>query len=148
MAHLGQTPRARQQVSNHVSAGRPNGGAATDNAVQQVASHNVAGQAGSENVLGFENAEQIVTGSAVARAVPDVHLTRFAAYFVALNAEVEVSCPREARATLPRHAGILLTWRTFRSDPQRSPQPVVHRCDGLSDPSSTFRGTCMLAFRA
>lgn len=57
--------KARQQVESHVSAGRAEGG----------------------DVTGFVNAEQIVTGSAVARAVLDVHLTRFAAYFVALNAD-------------------------------------------------------------
>ena len=55
---------------------------------EQVASHNVAGQAGSENVLGFENAELIVTNNlGKPRTIPDVHLTRFAAYFVALNAD-------------------------------------------------------------
>ena len=55
---------------------------------EQVASHNVAGQAGSENVLGFENAERIITNNlGKPRAIPDVHLTRFAAYFVALNAD-------------------------------------------------------------
>ena len=55
---------------------------------EQVASHNVAGRAGSENVLGFENAERIITNNlGKPRAIPDVHLTRFAAYFVALNAD-------------------------------------------------------------
>lgn len=55
---------------------------------EQVASHNAAGQPGSENVLGFENAEKIVTNNlGKPRTIPDVHLTRFAAYFVALNAD-------------------------------------------------------------
>lgn len=61
--------KARQQVESHVSAGRPNDGAATDNAGH------------------FANTETITRVGFGERAVPDVHLTRFAAYFVALNAD-------------------------------------------------------------
>lgn len=52
--------RARQQVGNHVNAGGDQ----------------------------FVDANKMITaGKGAARAVPDVHLTRFAAYFVALNAD-------------------------------------------------------------
>ena len=61
--------KARQQVESHVSAGRPNNGAATDNAGH------------------FANTETITRVGFGERTVPDVHLTRFAAYFVALNAD-------------------------------------------------------------
>lgn len=61
--------KARQQVESHVSAGRPNDGAATDNAGH------------------FANTETITRVGFGERTVPDVHLTRFAAYFVALNAD-------------------------------------------------------------
>ena len=55
---------------------------------EQVASHVSAGQSGSGSVNGFENAERIITNNlGKPRAIPDVHLTRFAAYFVALNAD-------------------------------------------------------------
>ena len=55
---------------------------------EQVASHVSAGQSGSGSVNGFENAERITTNNlGKPRTIPDVHLTRFAAYFVALNAD-------------------------------------------------------------
>lgn len=54
---------------------------------EQVRSHIAAGQHEGADDRNFVNAEQVVTGSAVPRTVPDVHLTRFAAYFVALNAD-------------------------------------------------------------
>lgn len=55
---------------------------------EQVASHVSAGQSGSGSINGFENAERITTNNlGKPRTIPDVHLTRFAAYFVALNAD-------------------------------------------------------------
>lgn len=55
---------------------------------EQVASHVSAGQSGSGSVNGFESAERITTNNlGKPRTIPDVHLTRFAAYFVALNAD-------------------------------------------------------------
>lgn len=46
-----------------------------------VAAHGNAGHDHFEDVLG-----KVAIGSGASRSVPDVHLTRFAAYFVALNA--------------------------------------------------------------
>lgn len=55
---------------------------------EQVASHVSAGQSGSGSVNGFESADRIITNNlGKPRSIPDVHLTRFAAYFVALNAD-------------------------------------------------------------
>lgn len=49
---------------------------------QQVDAHVNAGHDHFEDVLG-----KVAIGSGASRSVPDVHLTRFAAYFVALNAD-------------------------------------------------------------
>lgn len=59
---------------------------------EQVSSHVSAGHANSENILGnggghFVNTETVTRVGFGERTVPDVHLTRFAAYFVALNAD-------------------------------------------------------------
>ena len=54
---------------------------------EQVKSHVSAGRAEVQDDMHFVNTERIVTGSAVPRTVPDVRLSRFAAYFVALNAD-------------------------------------------------------------
>lgn len=59
--------KARQQVESHVSAGRANNGDVTDQ--------------------NFVNTERPMLVGRGERMVPDVHLTRFAAYFVALNAD-------------------------------------------------------------
>ena len=61
--------KARQQVESHIAAGQPNGGGVTDNAGH------------------FVNTETVTRVGFGDRTVPDVHLTRFAAYFVALNAD-------------------------------------------------------------
>lgn len=62
--------KARQQVESHVAAGQPNSGAGTDN--------------GGGHFVSTETVSRVGFGE---RTVPDVHLTRFAAYFVALNAD-------------------------------------------------------------
>ena len=49
---------------------------------QQVDAHVNAGHDHFEDVLG-----EVAIGSGASRSVPDVHLTRFATYFVALNAD-------------------------------------------------------------
>ena len=59
---------------------------------EQVSAHNIAGQPNSGDVAGNggEHFVNTVTVSRVGfgdRTIPDVHLTRFAAYFVALNAD-------------------------------------------------------------
>ena len=62
MVQIGSRPirKAREQVGNHINAGGDQ----------------------------FVDANKMITaGKGAARTVPDVHLTRFAAYFVALNAD-------------------------------------------------------------
>lgn len=59
---------------------------------EQVGAHNIAGQPNSGDVAGnggehFVNTETVSRVGFGDRTVPDVHLTRFAAYFVALNAD-------------------------------------------------------------
>ena len=66
----GDPRKARQQVESHVAAGHPNSGAGTDN--------------GGGHFVSTETVSRVGFGD---RTVPDVHLTRFAAYFVALNAD-------------------------------------------------------------
>lgn len=62
--------KAREQVGAHNIAGQPNNG-------------DVAGNGG-EHFVNTETVSRVGFGD---RTIPDVHLTRFAAYFVALNAD-------------------------------------------------------------
>ena len=89
----GAARKAREQVGAHNIAGQPNNGDVAGNggehfadsirkARQQVDAHVNAGHDHFEDVLG-----KVAIGSGASRSVPDVHLTRFAAYFVALNAD-------------------------------------------------------------
>ena len=93
---------AREQVKSHVSAGQTEGAEDRNfadsirKARGQVESHVVAGHANSEDVLGnggghFRNTETPSRVGFGERMVPDVHLTRFAAYFVALQVRPEGS---------------------------------------------------------
>lgn len=86
----GAARKAREQVRSHISAGQAEGAddrnfvdAEHHKARQQVAAHNIADQGS------FVDANKSIPtpkGDGT-RLVPDVHLTRFAAYFVALNAD-------------------------------------------------------------
>lgn len=62
--------KAREQVESHVAAGQPNTGHAAGN--------------GGGHFVNTETVSRVGFGE---RTIPDVHLTRFAAYFVALNAD-------------------------------------------------------------
>ena len=90
----GATRKAREQVRSHISAGQTEGAddrnfvnaetvTHVGKAREQVGAHNIADQGS------FVDANKSIPtpkGDG-ARLVPDVHLTRFAAYFVALNAD-------------------------------------------------------------
>ena len=70
----------------------PSGSGSIRKAREQVGAHNIAGQPNNGNVAGnggehFVNTETVSRVGFGDRTIPDVHLTRFAAYFVALNAD-------------------------------------------------------------
>ena len=74
-------------MESHVAAGHPNSGAGTDN--------------GGGHFVSTETVSRVGSGD---RTVPDAHLTRFAAYFVALNADQSKPEVRTL-ARLVRHYG-------------------------------------------